>query len=387
MSKEPDIKTNAVEISLSENDAIEMLNDTSNLIAAHQVNHLSTATVSAQESNILANNVEFWNWMQRNYRGSGIFDTNVSMQNYINQSPGKEEWVIKQLQGKGYEWDWMSAQRGTPDNVLNIYDAGDVANRAASDVTERGLLSGNVSEYQMKAYTSKSNPNLKNTPKDMTIVTNAEKVEAVKSNGYENVKEYKDAQMIKKSTNERLDQIKEGKAHTSYNIKNVVTTMAKAGLIGCAIGIGTEAIVSYKAWKNGQLSDEEYIKEVLKAGGDAGVTTGTTAGIMIPVSAAITAAGASVLITIPIAFVVGGVVNKVVAPCFARGQYREILSKAKYYQNLENVYDDLVDSMQYASEQYCGFLESIRQQNAAHQQLKKQSTEINKELKNLYDSI
>ena len=55
---------------------------------------------------------------------------------------------------------------------FHTYDAGDVANRAASDVTERSILTRKSSEYQMKAYTSKSNPHLKNTPKEMNIVTN-----------------------------------------------------------------------------------------------------------------------------------------------------------------------------------------------------------------------
>jgi len=374
-------------INISENEMMEMLNETSQLVVKNRANQLSSAAVAAQGSNTLSNNVEFWKWMGRNYSGSGIFDSSSSMQQYIAQGSGKEDWVVKQLQGKGYEWDWMSTQRGNVRNVSNTYDAGDVANRAASDVTERSLLTGNSSEYQMKAYTSKTNPHLKNTPKDMTVVTNTEKVDIVRANGYENVEEFQDTQIIKQSTEERLEQIKEGKAYTSYNFKNVVGTMAKAGLVGCAIGIGTEAVTSYKAWKHGQLSDEEYLKEILKSGGDAGVTAGATAGVMIPVSAAITAAGASTLLTIPVVFVVAGVVNKVVAPCFGRGKYKEILSKAKYYQNLENVYDDLVGSMQNASELYYDFVSSMSKQNAIHQEFKKRSMEMNQELKDLYDSI
>ncbi|TBL79091.1 hypothetical protein [Paenibacillus thalictri] len=374
-------------INISENEMIDMLNETSKLVVRHNFNQLSSAAVAVQGSNSLSNNVEFWKWMGRNYSGSGIFDSSSTMQQYIAQGTGKEEWIIKQLQGKGYEWDWMSTQRRTAKNILKTYDAGDVANRAASDVTAKNLLTGKSSEYQMKAYTSKSNPHLNNTPKDMTVVTNAEKVDVVRANGYEKVEGFQDTQMIKKSTEERLEQIKDGKAYTSYNFKNIAGTMAKAGLIGCVIGMGTEAVVSYKAWKQGQLSDEEYLKEILKSGGDAGVTAGATAGVMIPVSAAITAVGASTLLTIPVAFIVGGVVNKVVAPCFGRGQYREILSKAKYYQNIENVYDDLVGSMQHASEQYYDFVCQMSQQNAIHQEFKKRSMEMNQELKDLFDSI
>lgn len=374
-------------INISENDIMQMLDDTSQLIAKHNINQLSSTAIAAQGSNSLSNNVEFWKWMGRNYGKSGIFKSNISMQQYIAKGINNEEWMIKQLQGKGYEWDWMIAQRESIDKIFNTYDAGDVANRAASDVTERNILNGKITDYQMKAYTGKSNPHLKNTPNDMTVVTNVEKVDAVKASGYESVEEFQAIKSIKKSTNERLEQIKNGKVHTSYNFKNVAGTMAKAGIVGCMIGIGSESVISYNSWKQGELTDKDYLMEILKSGGDAGVTSGLTAGIMIPVSATITAAGASTVITIPIAFIVGGAVNKVVAPCFGRGDYKKILSKAKYYQNLENVYDDLINSMEYASAQYYDFVSHTSRQNEIHQDLKRFDTEINKQLKDLYDSI
>ena len=373
-------------INFSEDEIMEMLNDTSQLVSKYNTNKLSSAAVAAQGSNALANNVEFWKWMGRNYSNSGIFNSSSTMQQYMAQGAGKEEWLIKQLQGKGYEWDWMKKQRGNIKNLFKKYDAGDVANRAASDVTEINLLTVKAKEYQMKAYTGKSNPNLKNTSKDMTVVTNAEKVNAVSKNGYK-TEGFQNNNTIEKATDNRLQQIKDGKAHTSYNFKNVAGTMAKAGLIGCAIGIGTEAVSSYKLWKEKIISDEEYLKEILKSGGDAGVTAGISAGLMIPVAANLTAAGASAVITLPIAFVLSNAVNKVVAPCFGRGEYKEILSKAKYYQNIENVYDDLVSSMEYASEQYYEFASQISKQNTIHQELKKTSMQMNTELKDLYDSI
>ena len=372
---------------LKEEEVLKMIDDTSKLVAKKNINILAQGAVAAQSSNALANKVEFWKWMDRNYAGSGIFSSNNSMQEYISQGAGKEEWVVKQLQGKGYEWDWMAQQRNNIKNLFNRYDAGDVANRAASDVTEMNIFTGKSTEYQMKAYTGKLNPHLKNTPTDMTVVTNAEKVSVVQKNGYESVESYQDNQLIKKSTDSRLEEIKNGSAEPVYNFKNVGGTMAKAGLVGCVIGMGTEAVFSYKAWKKGQISDEEYLKEVLKAGGDAGVTAGITSGIMIPVTAAITAAGVSTVVTIPIAIVVGGIVNKVVAPCFGRGEYRKILSQAKYYQNLENVYDNLLISMENASNQYYNFVSSMKNQHKVNNLMKEKSLELNIELKKLYDKI
>ena len=373
--------------SFTEKEVFQMFNDTSNLLATRNSEFLSSAIVGASNSNSLANNVEFWNWMQRNYSASGIFDSTSSMQQYIAGGAGKEGWMIKQLQGKGYEWEWMVAQRNNPFNLFNTYDAGDVANRAASDVTERSILTGKSTEYQMKAYISKANPDLHNTPKDMAVVTNAEKVDIVSGNGYTDVEGFQDAPTIKKRTQKRLDQIKKGKATPTYNIKNVAGTMARSGLIGCVIGVGTETIVSYKDWKAGRLTDDEYLTEILKAGGDAGVTAAATSGIMIPISATITAAGASALITIPVAFVVGGVVNKVVAPCFGRGDYKKYLLQAKYYQQLNLCYNDFLLSLESSSECFADYIDGMIRQNQQYSALKQIDKKIDQELKKLYDEI
>lgn len=372
---------------MSDDEIVQMLQETSQLAAKDKINQLGSMAVAAQTSNALTNEAEFWKWMNRNYQGAGIFDSNASMQNYIYQGAGKEEWMTKQLQGKGYEWDWMQKQRGSLKNLFKRYDAGDVANRAASDVTETDFLTGKVKEYQMKAYTGKTNPHLKNTPKDMTVVTNEEKIEVVRKNGYGNVEKYKDADGIKKVTDKRMEQIKEGKANTAYNFQNVAGTMAKAGIIGCVIGMGTEAVMSYKSWKNGDLSDDEYLKEVLKAGGDAGLTAAGTSGIMLPISAAITAAGVSSLVTIPIAFVVGSAVNKIIAPCFGRGQYRQVLNEAKYYQSIENVYDDFLLVAEQSANQYVTYVQQMQLQANRHNQMKQISRNMDQALNDLYDSI
>lgn len=93
------------------------------------------------------------------------------------------------------------------------------------------------------------------------------------------------------------------------------------------------------------------------------------------------------LLTIPVAFVINSAVNKFVAPCFGRGKYKEILSEARYYQNIENVYDGLIESMQRAGEQYYDFVYGIAQQNEIHNEMKTHSMAMNKELYNLYNTI
>ena len=151
-------------------DVLVMLDESSQLISKYSASQLSSAAVAAQSSTALTDTVEFWQWMGRNYHKAGIFSSPSAMQSYIAGSPGRADWFMKQLQGKGYEWDWMAAQRSRIGNILKTYDAGDVVNRAASDVTERSILTGHSMDYQMKAYTGKTNPDLKTTPKSMTVV-------------------------------------------------------------------------------------------------------------------------------------------------------------------------------------------------------------------------
>lgn len=375
------------DIGFTEKEIVEMINDTSKICADDKATTLSSASVASLEADSLTNEVEFWKWMQRNYNKSDIFSDNASMKAYIDQGQGQYGWMEKQMQGKGYEWDWMRQQRADAKNVFNTYDAGDVANRASSDVTEHNVLTGIDKEYQMKAYTGKTNPHLDNTPKDMTVVTNAEKVDVVKGNGYEEVQEFRNTKSIKQSTDKRLEQIEDGTVRTAYSMENIASTMTKAGAVGAVIGMGTEAVFSYRRWKNGDLTDKEYLNEILKSGGDAGVTSSVTAGIMIPIAKTITAMGASSLILIPVGFVVGGVVNKIVAPCFGRGEYRKILGEAKYYQSYNRFYSDLSESIEASSKQYYQFVKTMKNQEMKHEAMKNKSMEMNKELEQLYSNI
>ena len=105
---------------ISENEIMYMFDDTSNLIVNYNANMLSDAAIVANQSNILANEVEFWKWMGRNYNNSGIFNSAKTMQNYISEGAGKADWMVKQVQGKGYEWDWMTSKRGNVQNFFHL---------------------------------------------------------------------------------------------------------------------------------------------------------------------------------------------------------------------------------------------------------------------------
>lgn len=367
---------------------LEVISNTAKLLANRQARVLETAVSSNAISDNLASNVEFWSWMNRNYSsaGGGMFASNQAMNDYIKSGSGKAMCMEKQLQGKGYEYDWVQKQRHNPLNIFKKYDLGDVSNQPAIDAVEKNLLTGKESTYQMKAYTSKSNSHLQNTGKDVTVITNAEKVDVVRDNGY-TVESFKDNNEIKNDILQRQKSIESGSAAPSYTVSNVAGTMAKAGLAGCAIGIGVEAVLSYKKMKNGEISEDEYITEILKSGGETGVTSGVTAGIMIPVNAAITAAGVTSVVGIPIAIAISAGVDKIVAPCFGRGEYKKILGEATYYQSLESMYVPFMQTLEYAAAEYKSFADKVVEQDGVYNKIREKDRAVNKALKDLYDSI
>lgn len=352
-------------IEFTAEEVFSMMDDTSHLISQENVTRLSSIGPAASESGTLADSVEFWSWMNRNYANSGHFASSENMRSYMSGTPGQQNWAKKVVQGKGYEWDWMSAQRKSVKNLFKTYDAGDIANRPGSDITANNIITGAEKEYQLKAYTSKNTPHLKNTPKDMAVVTNSEKVEQVTELGYKEVISYGDNEAIQTARDSRLDDMASGKATPTYGVKNVGLATAKAGMMGFVINAGVETIVSYRKWKKGQISSRDYLREIMKSGGNAGTTSALSAGVMIPVTAAITTAGISSLVTIPISFTVSAAVDKVVAPAFERGEYLRIITEATYYKSMTEMCGSMAFTIETASAQYSDFVNQIVVQQKA----------------------
>ena len=370
---------------VNELEAMRMMQDTAELIRHRQGDNLSrllAASKSAGITNQTVGNVEFWKWLGKNYPkdfGDAMAAKGAAL--------GKPGWSRTIIQGKGYEWDWMESQRNSLSKIFSKYFAGDCPTQPGIDVTETSLLSGReLGTYQNKACLSSNMPDLSNTPKDAIVVTNQEKVAYAKGQGYE-VQEFMDGEEIFRQREARMEQAVKGMAKGKYGFRNVGATMAKAGVVGCTIGVTIETIASYKQWENAEITDDEYLDKVMRAGGDAGVTSAATAGIMVPVSSVITAAGMSNVITLPIAMVVSAGVNKIVAPCFKRGAYAKYLGEAKYYQSMERLYGDFMDAVEDAAAHYEGYLQGLHRQNVRYGLLKELDGEVTNDLKKLYNEI
>ena len=344
----------------TEKEAMDFISDTSKIFAETQARNISNALISAQSAGSLTNNVEFWKWVSQNYKC--LTDSQAIQQVAANNPAWLQRTV---LQGKGYEWDFMASQRSQLKNLFSRFDAGTSATQPGYDIVQTNVFNGKViDKFQNKAYTSSTTPHLENTTKDIKVVTNAENVSKVQDMGYDTVS-FQDSKTIKSQTKERFEQAKKGTANTTYTFKGVAGTMAKAGLVSAVIGMGTEALFSYKKFKNNELSKEEYVKEILKSGGSAGITGAATTGIMIPISAAVTAAGVAQPWLIPISFVVSAAIDKIVSPCFGRGDYLKQLNQAKYYQNLADMQVPLMNAIEDSMSQFETFINTV---NAQRQQ-------------------
>ena len=356
--------------------------ETVELLKEKQVSELTSIATSTSLANSLTADVEFWKWMGRNFPND--FSTAQQIADTVNSKPF---WARLQLQGKGYEWDWVTSQRNQITNMFSKFNLGDSPTAVGVDAIKSNVLTGQeTGAFQHKAYTGNTRPDFSNMPKDATVVTNVEKSQAALDQGY-TVESYKTSNEIASDTNKRFDSAKSGTANTSYSLKAVSMGTAKAGAIGAVIGASIEAIASYGRFKRGEISKETYLKEILKSGGNVGLVAGGSHLIMLPISATLAAAGASTIIAFPIAFFVGAKLNKVIAPMFGRGEYAKLLGQAKHYDNLADGYREFVQVAEDAAESYEHFVYEIARQHYVYNRLKEADKAITGQLADLYTKI
>lgn len=363
-------------------DIEEFLKETTELIANDKVTNIANSLTSYKTSVEYVKDVEFWKWMNENYKNSGIFDSADSIRTYIESGNGKANWLKLQLQGKGYEWDWMNKMKNSPKNMLKNYNAGIDPTQIGIDVTEKNIITGNIKTYQHKSYTGKTklgSKALKNTPNDATIVTQYENTANLKSGGRE-VQGFQSKAEAAKLRDKRFSKASNGAANSKYLLKDVLEVTGSAALIGATIGCTVETIASYKKYKGGELSKKDYLIEIAKSGGNSGISAGVTAGIMIPIQSAIVAAGVSIPITIPIAIVVGSAVDKIVAPMFKKGEYLEILNDMKFYDDIGDGYLEFIEACEKSSNHFNNYLSRMKQEEEKYRYLDRIEKDVDESL-------
>lgn len=161
-----------------------------------------------------------------------------------------------------------------------------------------------------------------------------------------------------------------------------ISSAAKGGVAGAAIGITMETIMSYRKYKNGEITKKEYGMEIAKSGGQYGISGAVTAGITTSVAPVLTAVAgmlgvACPVVSIPVSIAIGAGIDKIIAPAFGRGEYKKILDDAKYYQNIMHAHDDLVQAIEMSEQQFAGFIDDYQLQMQVHAQLADTNNQIN----------
>ena len=372
---------------VKKNEMYSFFKDTSELAAVVQSDSLGIVANAAgavpggQMAATLANKTEYWKWMGRNFSclgKPGLIAERAEI------GGGAAKWLQKQAQGKGYEWDYFNKLRNDPRNIFSRLELPDIPNQPGFDMAKIDI-NGKVTEYQNKAYISKNRLDLSNTPKDTIVVTNQEKAAGAADRGHKTVA-FKKADDIKIDTQRRMEEAASGKAG-QYTFGGVTGVMLKAGAIGFAVSASIEAITHYKRYKNGEIDGIEYLKTIALAGGHQGVVGAATAGILIPIQAAIITAGLATPIAIPIGFVIGKGIDKIVAPMFGRGDFAVQLAQAKYYNNLNQFYDELKDALEDAGESFRILMIGSIRQKKRFDNLQQQDYAIRNDLKKLGNEI
>lgn len=372
-----------------QDDFLDYLLETSKLISDEKQSLLVEGLSAYQNSHQYVNEVEFWKWMHQNYYKKDLFSSPQAIANYISQGSGKANWLKLQLQGKGYEWDWMASEKAKVSNLFSKLDAGVDPTQAGIDVTNVNLLTNKSTKFQHKSYLSKGKVNtqvLKNTPKDTVVITQAENTALPNQIGYKS-KSFQTKGESVAIRDKRFEQAKNGLAKTNYTLSGVSSVMLKAGIVSATFAATIEGFASYRDYKSGRLSKSQYLAEIAKSGANTGITGAATAGIMVPIQSVIVTAGVSTLVTFPISIIVASGIEKIVAPMFKKGQYAEVIAQMTFYEDIGNGYMNFIEQCEQSFAHFGGYLDRIMNQEQKYQQLKQIDQHLNLKLINALDKI
>lgn len=307
---------------------LEFFDDTSKL--------LSNVAITLGGNGIAQNyveGVEFWQWLDANYKNLDLSSHEIVI-DYLGKKGNHNPFF-----GKVYEWDWVNAERDKLSNIFSNFDLPEELNNPGFDAVEKSLFGG-TQEYQLKSYIgSVPDINENTTPYSIKVITNVESVEGVQQQGYD-VDSFMDNESILDRRSEMLESGLEGDVNLDYDFEGIMESVGKGILLGVAIGVGTETISSYRAYKSGGIDAKEYLIRITKAGADKGISSGATVGVMIPINACLTSVGISSLISIPIAFMVHRAIAQPVSAAFGRGEYKTILNEARIYDSSAEMMTD-----------------------------------------------
>ena len=154
---------------------------------------------------------------------------------------------------------------------------------------------------------------------------------------------------------------------------------------GCVLGVSAQTIEAYTSWKDGNISDSEFLSNIAETLKNDEFK-GAVSGIMVPVSQTIAKFGASMSTVFPVAVIAAPLVGAAVNMAINQSHSRT-LQQARHYQSLNELYTDFQESIAKSQYEYAQFKSKLEKQDYAYNAIKRQDEKVTSALKNLYDSI
>ncbi len=337
-------------------------------------------------------NVEYWKWMKNSY--PKVFNEGLS--NWLNRHPTYGE---KLIQGKGAEWDFIRMFNNNSQNQgFHIpFDKWKTAKLSKNvtgkaDAYIRHLASGSETPVQVKTATTDNSINsvlrtLEDKYPGHKIVANEKLAIEARKAGIANPIDHISDKQLAKATQERVSMAKSGTVSAGYTIPGVLKEVGYGVVIGAVVQATVSTFTNYKRWKNGEITGDEFWKEVLKDSAYGATSGGAIAGINVVIQSIAIPAGIGAPITIPVLILVGYGLDKLIAPAFGKGAYKEILQDISLCTDVQESYINFVVNSYGCQRYFADWLREMQDSHKIYKQLEDANKACNDEMKNICEKL
>jgi hypothetical protein len=289
----------------------------------------------------------FWQWMSENYPGVAARPGGWAA--WIQAKPKSAGSL---LSGKVQEWDWVRDFKNKP---INLAKLAHVSKDAVSrhDATVKNLLTGHVEKVESKFASSRGSAasaleNAQRKPGIGRLVGTPEVIEEAHGRGLEShlqLEQYRSSGQGQEAAARRARSAPRASG-PGVTLPGGLREVGRGALIGAAVSISASTIAQYRAWHRGQISADEFKKQVLHDAAKGGTKGAILGGINVGVQTAALAIGVGAPITIPVMLVFGIAIERIIDPAFGDGEYRRVLDRLGYQADLAALGSDFAVACQ-----------------------------------------
>jgi len=182
------------------------------------------------------------------------------------------------------------------------------------------------------------------------------------------------------SITDKMNEVGASNEIISASVSTIADMVANAGIWGAVIGGGIESVSQFKSYKEGRLSGRRYVEEIAKTGSQFGIKSSAISAVMLNVSTFISVGGSSIPITVPVVIALNYGLDQVLAPMFAKGKYKDILTSMKYYADTGEAYAEFITSVEQSKATFSEFVSKYSQQEDEYTGMKREEVLLNQKL-------